>query len=131
MIRMGYIKNLMDKLISLQERIRPDLEEYVQEGKGRVALLRIVGMDGETLLLKEENGRMKYAEKGEKAVHIFRCSSDTFLDLLAGDSTVRKEATLGHFTIEDAESGEINLIELEKWSKAFARMKGLLGVVRA
>jgi len=126
---LGYIKNLMDKVISLQNRFRTDLEEFYQEVKSRTALLRIVGLDGETLLLKVENGKIKYGDPNEKPVHVFRCSSDTFLDLLSGDTTVRKEATLGHFTIEDANSGEINIIELEKWSKAFDRMRGLAKVI--
>ena len=123
---MGYIKGLVDKLIGLHKQFYPDLEEYIKEGKGNVALLRVVGMSGETLMLKEENGKLKYAEASDKPVHVFRCSEDTFLDILANDTTVRKEATLGHFTIEDAKSGEINLIEIEKWSKAFERMRGLL-----
>jgi hypothetical protein len=128
-IKFGYIKNLLDKIIAMQDRFHPDLAEYTQEGEGRVARLNIVGMDGELILLKEEGGRIRYADPNEKPVHVFRCSSDTFLDLLSGDSTVRKEATLGHFIIEDADSGEINLVELEKWSKAFERMRGLLQVV--
>ena len=119
----------MDKIISLQSKFRPDLEEYTQEVKSRTALLRIVGLDGETLLLKVENNKFKYADPDDKPVHVFRCSTDTFLDLLAGDTTIRKEATLGHFTIEDANSGEINIVELEKWSKVFDRMKGLLKVI--
>lgn len=126
----GYIKKLVDKIISLQSKYRPDLEEYYREGEGRVALLRVVGMDGETLLLKEHGGRIKYATGNENPVHIFRCSSDTFLDILANETTIRKEATLGHFTIEDAKSGEINLVELEKWSKAFDRMRGLINLGR-
>ena len=127
---MGYIKNIVDKIISLQDKYRPDLQEYYQEGKNRVALLRVVGMDGETLLLKEDGRRIRYAEGNENPLHIFRCSSDTFLDILANETTIRKEATLGHFTIEDAESGEINLVELEKWSKAFDRMRGLISLGR-
>lgn len=126
---MGYIKNLMDKVIALQTKFRPDMEEYYQEAKTRTALLRIVGLDGETLVLTVNNGRISYGDPNDKPVHVFRCSSDTFLDLLSGETTVRKEATLGHFTIEDANSGEINIVELEKWSKAFDRMRGLLKVV--
>lgn len=125
---MGYIKNIVDKIISLQEKYRPDLQEYYRDGKNRVALLRVVGMDGETLLLKEEGGIIRYAEGNENPVHIFRCSSDTFLDVLANETTIRKEATLGHFTIEDAISGQINLVEIEKWAKAFERMRGLLKI---
>ena len=125
---MGYIKNLVDKIIVLQDKFRPDLEEYYQEAQSRTALLRVVGMDGETLLLKAEGGRIKYADPNDRPVHIFRCSSDTFLDLLADETTVRKEATLGHFTIEDAVSGQINLVEIEKWAKAFERMRGLLKI---
>lgn len=129
MVSLGYIKNLVEKLFLLQDKFKPELDEYTQEEKGRVALLRVVGLSGETLLLKEQNGRLQYAESGDQPVHVFRCSEDTFLDLLAGDTTIRKEATLGHFTIEDAESGDINLVELERWAKAFERMKGLLKVI--
>lgn len=127
---MGYIRKLVDKIMDLQEKYRPDLEEYVHEGKDRVALLRVVGTSGETLLLKEQGGHIRYATGKETPVHIFRCSEDTFLDILANDTTIRKEATLGrrHFTIEDAKSGEINIVELAKWSRAFDRMRGLLTV---
>jgi len=116
----------MDKVIALQTKFRPDMEEYYQEVKTRTALLRIVGLDGETLVLKVNNGRISYGDPDDKPLHVFRCSSDTFLDLLSGDTTVRKAATLGHFIIEDANTGDINIVEIEKWSKAFDRMRGML-----
>ena len=116
----------MDKIISLQNKFRPELEEYTQGIVSRAAILRIVGVDGETLLLKLENGNVHYGDASDKPVHIFRCSSDTFLDLLAADTTVRKAATLGHFTIEDANTGDINVVEIEKWSRAFDNMRSLL-----
>ncbi|MFQ6075878.1 MAG: hypothetical protein ACE5Z5_07070 [Candidatus Bathyarchaeia archaeon] len=123
---MGYIKNLLDRLLEMQDRFRSEAVEYYREGEGRVSLLRVVGMSGETLLLKEEGGRIRYAEGNENPVHVFRCSEDTFLDLLANETTIRREVTLGHFTIEDASSGEINLVEMEKWAKAFERLRGLI-----
>jgi len=34
--------------------------------------------------------------------------------------------TKGHFTIEDAETQEIDVVEMEKWSKTFERLRGLI-----
>lgn len=130
MIELGDYKEIIDLVIRLQDKFTTDLEEYMQEGEGRIALLRVIGSGGENILLKEEGGRIKYALESDKPVHIFKCSEDTFLDILDNKTTVRQEWNLGHFTIEDAKSGEVNMTEIFKWSRAFDRMKGLLKEVR-
>ncbi len=123
---MGYIKNIVDKLLSIQERFYPEAKEYYKMGEGKVSLLRVVGVDGEAILLKCQGGRIQYAQGDEAPVHIFRCTVDTFLDILSGDEDLREAITKGHFLIESASTGTIDLVEMEKWSKVFERLKGLV-----
>ncbi len=123
---MGYVKAIIDKLLSLQARFYPEAKEYYAMGEGKVSLLRVVGVDGETVLLKCQGGRIQYAQGNETPVHIFRCTSDTFLDILSGDEDLREAITKGHLIIEDASTGTIDLVEAERWSKAFERLRGLV-----
>jgi len=123
---MPYVKTIIDKLLSIQDRFYPEAKEYFSMGEGKVSLLRVVGVDGETILLKCEGGRVKYARGDETPIHIFRCTSDTFLDILSGDEDLREAITKGHFIIESASTGTIDLVEMEKWSKAFERLRGLV-----
>ena len=123
---MGYVKELIDKLLHLQDRIYPEVKEYYNIGEGKVGLLRVVGIDGEVVMLKVQNGRIKYADGTEKPTHIFRCTSDTFLDILSGDEDLREAITKGHFVIENGSTGTIDLVEMQKWSIAFERLKGII-----
>jgi len=124
---MPYVKSLIDKLLSIQERFYPETKEYLNMGEGKVSLLRVVGVDGETVLLKCQGGQVRYAQgSNETPVHIFRCTSDTFLDILSGDEDLREAITKGHFLIESASTGTIDLVEMEKWSRAFQRLRGLV-----
>lgn len=123
---MGYVKAIIDKLLSIQDRFYPDTREYLAMGEGKVSLLRVVGVDGESVLLKVEGGRIKYAQGNETPVHIFRCTTDTFLDLISGEVDLREAMTKGHFIIENASTGTIDLVEMEKWAKAFERLRRVL-----
>jgi len=123
---LGYVKEVIDKILKIQNRFYPETKEYYSMGEGRVSLLRVVGVDGETVLLRCNKGRIEYAQGDETPVHIFRCSSDTFLSVLSGDEDLREAVTKGHFLIESASTGSIDLVEAEKWSKAFDRLKGLI-----
>lgn len=119
-------KEIIDKLLKIQDRFYPDVAEYYQAYNGRVALLRLVGMDGGSLLLKLEKGRIKYAQGNENPIHIFKMSTDTFINILIGAENIREAWTKGHFVIEDASTGEVNIIELQRWSKAFESLRGIL-----
>ena len=123
---MPYVKTLIDKLLSIQERFYPEAKEYLNMGEGKVSLLRVVGVDGETVLLKCHGGRIQYAQGNETPLHVFRCTSDTFLDILSGDEDLREAITKGHFLIESASTGTIDLVEMERWSRAFERLRGLV-----
>ncbi len=123
---MGYVKDIIDKILRLQDRFYPEAKEYYRIGEGKVSLLRVIGIDGESVLLKCEGGRIKYAQGNETPIHIFRCTTDTFLNLLSGDEDLREAITKGHFIIENASTGTIDLVEMEKWSRAFNRLKGLV-----
>ncbi|MEM1522281.1 MAG: hypothetical protein QXU69_04605 [Thermofilaceae archaeon] len=123
---MGYVKKIIDKLLALQDRFYPEVYEYYRMGEGRVSLLRVVGIDGESVLLKVEGGRVKYARGDEAPVHIFKTSIDTFLDIISGDEDLRDAITLGHFVIENASTGEIDLVEMERWASAFSRLKRIV-----
>ena len=123
---MGFVKDIIDKLLNLQSRFYPDVAEYYRLGEGKVSLLRVVGVDGETVLLKCSQGRIEYAQGNETPNHIFRMSTDTFLNIICGEEDLREAITKGHFTIEDANTGSIDLIELERWAKAFDRLKRLV-----
>ena len=122
----GYVKDLIDKLLSIQARFYPEAEEYFSMGEGKVSLLRVVGVDGESVLLRCSKGRIEYAQGSETPEDIFRCTPDTFLDVLSGDEDLREAITKGHFLIESAKTGSVDLVECEKWAKAFSRMKGLI-----
>jgi len=123
---MGFVKDIIDKLLRIQDRFYPDVYEYYKIGEGKVSLLRVVGVDGESVLLKVDGGKIKYAQGNENPIHIFRCSTDTFLDLLSGEEDLRSAITKGHFVIESASTGTIDLVEMERWSKAFSRFRGLI-----
>lgn len=123
---MGYVKKIIDKLLELQDKFYPEAYEYYRMGEGRVSLLRVVGVDGESVLLKVENGRIKYARGDETPIHVFKCSTDTFLDLVSGEEDLRDAITKGHFVIEDASTGTIDIVEMQKWITAFSRMKKLI-----
>ena len=122
----GYVKDFIEKLLSIQARFYPEAEEYFSMGEGKVSLLRVVGVDGETVLLKCNRGRIEYAKETETPEDIFRCTSDTFLNVLSGDEDLREAITRRHFLIESAKTGTIDLVECQKWAKAFERLKGLI-----
>jgi len=124
----SYLKGLLDKLLSLQKKFlsNPSGKMAYKEGKGNVGYLRITGSGGDDFLLKAENRGIKYADEGEEPDHIFTTSEDTFLNILSGEEGIREAVTKGHFTIEDAETQEIDVVEMEKWSKTFNRLRGLI-----
>lgn len=123
---MGLVKHLIDKILSMQERFYPDVWPYLRQGKGNVALLRVLGEKGDNVLLKCDGSRLMYASGDEGAKHVFTCTIDTFLSILSGEETMREAITKRHFAIEDAASGEIDLVEVEKFSKGFERLRYLL-----
>lgn len=123
---MGYVKKIIDKLLALQDRFYPEVYEYYRMGEGKVSLLRVVGVDGESVLLKVEGGRIKYARGDETPIHIFKTSVDTFLDLVSGEEDLRDAITKGHFVIESATTGTIDLVEMQRWASAFSRLRGLV-----
>ena len=123
---MPYVREIIDKFLSIQNRFYSEAEEYFSMGEGKVSLLRVVGVDGESVLLKCDGSRIKYAQGNETPIHIFRCTPDTFLNILSGDQDLREAITKGHFLIESASTGSIDLVEAQKWSKAFDRLKGLI-----
>ncbi|MEM1820355.1 MAG: hypothetical protein QXU64_02055 [Thermofilaceae archaeon] len=124
---MGYVKRIIDKIMSLQDKLDiPELREYRRAGEGRVGLLRVVGAGGESVLLKVENGRLVYARGDETPHHVFTCSVDTFLDLITGEMDLRDAITMGYFVIESAATGEIDLVELERWARAFERLRWII-----
>jgi len=121
---MGEVKDILDYLFRLQDRFYKDVEEYYKEGEGRVSLLRVTGIGGETVLLKVENQRLKYARGDETPIHIFKLSFDTFLDILERptEENIRSKWTKNALVIEDASTGAPNIVEFEKWARAFRRL---------
>jgi len=115
----------------MQEKFYPDVWPYLHQGRGNVALLRVIGEKGDTLMLKCNGSKLMYADGNEKVKHIFTCTVDTFLNLLSGEETMREAVTKRHFAIEDAESGEIDIVEIEKFSRAFERLRYLLKKILA
>ncbi|MEM0261763.1 MAG: hypothetical protein QXN17_03815 [Nitrososphaerota archaeon] len=123
---MGFVKDIIDKILSIQDRFYPETIEYYKMGEGKVSLLRVVGVDGESVLLKVDGGKIKYAKEDETPIHILRCSTDTFLDLISGEEDLRDAMTKGHFIIESAATCTMDLVEMEKWAKAFSRLRRLI-----
>lgn len=123
---MGYVKKIIDKLLAIQDKFYPEVAEYYKMGEGKVSLLKVIGVDGETVMLKVEGGRIKYAGENEKPIHVFKCTVDTFLDLISGEEDLRDAITKGHFVIESTTTGTIDLVEMQKWASAFSRLKGLI-----
>jgi len=121
---MGRYRRIIDKLLALQKLFYLSdrtAEQWMKEGEGNVALLQIVGVSGESLLLKYEHGRLDYARGDESPKHVFVTSEDTFLDLVVDPTAenLRSKITKGHFAIRDASTGEINLVEVQKWVRGF------------
>lgn len=123
---MGHVKKIIDRFLKIQNSFYPEVKEYATQVKQRVSMLRVVGLDGESILLKFNNGRLHYASENEIPVHVFRTTVDTFLDILAGDQELREAITKDKFVIEDASTGSIDLVECEKWAKAFNNLKGMI-----
>ena len=123
---MGLAKRVIQRILDIQDRFYPDVWPYLRQGKGNVALLRVLGEGGDNVLLKCDGSRLLYATGDEGARHIFTCTIDTFLSILSGEETLREAITKRHFAIEDAKSGEIDLVEVEKWSRGFSRLRYLL-----
>jgi len=124
----GFVKDVIDKLIRLQAKLIPEAEPYMDDDliqKGRTSLLRVVGHGGENLLLYVKNGHLGYANKKTKPYHVFKCTIDTFISLLTGDVTMREVITKKQFVIEDAKTHSIDLVECERWAKAFQKLGGL------
>lgn len=126
MVKLGLVKKIVDRLLRIQNRFYPEVEEYTGQVDERVSLLRVVGLDGESILLKYNRGKLDYAHGNETPVHIFRTTTDTFLNVLSGDKELREAVTKGHFVIENASTGDIDLVECEKWAKAFNNLKGMV-----
>jgi len=125
-LKTGHVKDLIERLLQIQARFYPEAKEYFSMGEGKVSLLRVVGADGETVLLKCSRGRIEYAGENDAPMDIFRCTTDTFLDVLSGDKDLREAITKGHFLIESASTGSVDLVECERWAKAFERLKGVI-----
>lgn len=119
---LGQYTDIMNRLLSIQDRFYPDVQEYFTIGEGKVSLLKVVGIDGESMLLKVKGNRIVYASENDVPIDVFRCTSDTFLNILAGDESLREAITKGHFLIESARTGNVDLVECQKWSKAFERL---------
>lgn len=77
MVVIGYVKKIIDKLLKLQNRFYPEVKEYYTIGKGKVSLLRVIGVDGESVLLKCNGSKIEYARGDETPEHIFVCSTDS------------------------------------------------------
>jgi hypothetical protein len=122
----SYVRRIIDKLLAIQDRFYPETKEYYRMGSGKVALVRIVGIDGDSVLLKCDGYRITYASEDDQPVHIFRMTVDTFLNILSGEEDLREAIAKGHFVIENASTGTVDIVELEKWAKAFERLRGLI-----
>lgn len=122
----SYAKELIDKLLSIQAHFYPEAEEYFSIGEGKESLLRVVGVDGESVLLRCSRGRIECAQGSETSVNTFRCTPDTFLDVPSGEEDLREATIKGHFLTESAKTGSVDLVECKKRAKAFSRMKGLI-----
>ncbi len=120
---MGIYKNLIDKLLKLQDRYAADVAD-LGGGERKCAFLNIVGVNGEQLTLKFDGARVSYASPDEQPTEIFQCSEDTFLDLLMNPSEQNfiDKVTMGYFSIMSADTREISLVDIEKWREGFARL---------
>lgn len=123
------VKKIVDKLLNLQDRFFSEAQELYEEGEGRVSLLQVVGLDGDNLKLKVEGQKIVYANDADVPVHILKCSVDCFLDIVSGDLSLREAITKGYFVIESANNGTINLVECEKWARAFKAFNHIIGKV--
>jgi len=124
-------RRILDKLLSLQESVYRDHEvnEEAKKAEGRVSVLVVKDvLCGDRIPLKIVKGRVKLASREDEklAVHIFETDGDCFLDVLSGEMDLRAAATLGRFKIMDAETEEINIVEIEKFSRAFERLRRLV-----
>jgi putative sterol carrier protein len=123
---MGHANNIISKLLNVQDKFIDDAQEYIESGKDKVSMLKIVGIDDEVILLKVQNQRIVRASEEDNPTEIFKCTIDTFLDVVSGDIQLREAITKGHFTIENATTRQIDLVECEKWSKAFEKLHSLV-----
>ena len=119
-------KDIIDHIIRIQERFYPEVQEYYKMGEGRVSIFRLEGIGGGTLYLKCENNRIKYAKDTETPFHIFTCTPDTFLNIWLGIETMRQAITMNHFMIEATSTGDVDAVEVQKWSRAFETSRGVI-----
>jgi len=77
---MGRYLKLIDKLIRAQQELAENdkrVRDYWSSGEGNIGLLRVVGTDGESILLKVKDGKIVHASRDEKPIHVFKCSEDS------------------------------------------------------
>ena len=125
---MSSTHTLIDRIIKLQDKVLVHMSrEDLKEGEGNVAQLNILGLQGEALKLKFDNGRVVYAETNEQPLHIITLSEDTMLDILDGSADLSSEFNLGHITFHNAPgvSGDW-LYHMTKWRDGFTRMRSTL-----
>lgn len=118
---MGWVKKLMEKLVRLQFEMMDDedkLRDAISKGSGNVCVLRVKGTGGEIIKMKAEEGKIMFADDGERHVHMISMSEDTFIDILTGEMTLRYAYSSGYVTFR----GEDWLVHASRWAQAFDEM---------
>ena len=132
---MGKYKRILDRMLELQDTFYIDTQPYLEQGRGKVGFLEVKGIDGESLMIAYDGDRIRYAREDENPTEHFMCSADTFLDLVSDPrpDLLREKVTKGAFVIRDAKTGEVSLIEMERWSRGFAKLshviKNVIGLI--
>jgi len=129
-MKLSKLRRMLDKIMDVQSKFpKKQIQPFMDDGEGRCSLLRVVGREGEKVLLQVKNGRLQYAPVGAKHIHVFVTTYDVFLDLLLGDIDMRQAITKQLFIIENAKTQSIDLLECEKWSSAFNDLGAMIGKV--
>jgi len=125
----SWVKRLLDRLIKLQDRYYPVIEEIRQEEgdiEGRCSILTVRGPKGGSYKLMVKNGRIAWADDSVKPIHHLVTSEDTLLDLLTGECSFREAVDKSWIAIRSTETGTLDVVEMEKWSRAFSRFEHLI-----
>lgn len=120
---MGYVKDIMDRVIRIQELILSGVNQQdLDEGEGNTAEVQIVGVDGESMRLRFDGDRVRYADENETPLHVIRMSTDCFIDLIEGTADLDYLHNNGYVTFY----GRDWLYHATKIKRGFVGIRGIL-----
>ena len=113
-------ERIINKILDAQERWRrevPEIADYYEEGRGNIAQIEVLGIDGTVKRFKCVGDRI--LETQEQAKHIIRTSYDSFVDMILGEADFLELWQTGKLVFD----GEDFFYHASRWGQAFRRIR--------